>query len=299
MLHVGIRLWANGGISGRYEEGFFRAELPHLMGNAVKVAGRLFLPPSENSRAMIVVFLLAVVGWVVVLGYFTRRTRQVRERRVYPGALFAMLVISCCIPLITGVSTRTSETDRLLYFPSVFLCCILSFLLVNLVKRGFAQAGIAAGVLIYMLVFLEEGNRNWVRASDITREIMRVTGSVPKGKRILIANLPDEMSGAYIFRLGFPEAMETIGRNNCNTLIVSHLNWDQWRETPDSIRAERTEEGMSIPPGVRISRMKGDSVLVEGSIESGGQRRDTTWRVGSGDELFYWNKGRLVRVSFL
>jgi protein O-mannosyl-transferase len=296
VLHVGIRIWANGGISGRYEGGFFRAGLPHLAGNAVKVAGRLFLPPAENSRAMVVLFLLLIAGWVAVAIYFIRRTGQTRERRIYLCALLLMLVIACCMPVITGVSTRTSESDRLLYFPSVFLCCILAFLPVTLVKGRFAQTGVVAGVLIYMLIFLEEGNRNWVRASDMTRAVLKVAGSEPKGKRLLIVNLPDELRGAYIFRNGFPEAMGLIGRNDKNTLIISHLTWDLWCKTPDSIRAEMTGDGIRIPPGVRISRMAGDSVLVEGSS---GESGDTTWRAGGGDDLFYWNKGRLVRLSFL
>jgi hypothetical protein len=198
--------------------------------------------------------------------------------------------------VITGVSTRTSESDRLLYFPSVFLCGILAFLPVTLVKGRFAQTGVVAGVLIYMLIFLEEGNRNWVRASDMTRAVLKVARGEPKGKRLLIVNLPDELRGAYIFRLGFPEAMELIGRNDKNTLIISHLTWEQWYKTPDSIRAEMTGDGIRIPPGVRISRMAGDSVLVEGSA---GESGDTTWRAGGGDDLFYWNKGRLVRLSFL
>jgi hypothetical protein len=298
-VHVAVRLWANGGIAGRYEGAFFGAGLSHLAGNVVKVAARLFLPPSENSRTMIVLFSLTSIGWVVVLGYFLRGARHVRERRIYLFAVFTMLVISCMLPVITGVSTRTSESDRLLYFPSVFFCCILSFLLVSLVKRGVWRGGIAAGLLIYMLIFLGKGNLNWTRASNMTRDILQVVGNEPKGKRILIVNLPDELGGAYIFRLGFPEAMTVMGRNEYNTLVVSHLNWEQWCGTPDSIRAEKMGDGIYIPPGVRISRLAGDSVLVEGGIGSGGQRRDTVWRAGGSDELFYWNKGRLVRLIFL
>jgi hypothetical protein len=296
LLHVVVRVVMTGWIGGAYEGGFFSL-VRRWPGNLVKVAGRLFLPPSEHERGMVILFVGVLAVLAVILVYFVRRAwkEKATGRQRYLAALFLMLAISCIFPVLTAVSTRTTETDRMLYFPSVFFCCILSFLIVSMSRRRWWRAALSTVVLIYMIVFLEKANRNWVMASDITRKIVRVATDEAGDTRLFIINLPDEKDGAFIFRAGFPEALAMMGREGEPPVVVNHLTREQGLGTPDSIGVGLKSEEMDIPPKVKIRRLVRDSVLI---VLEGGKDGEMEWRAGGGDRIYYWNKRRLVRVLF-
>jgi hypothetical protein len=317
LLHVAVRVVMTGWIAGAYEGGFF-SMARRWPGNLVKVAGRLFLPPSEHERGMVILFVGVMTALAVILFYFVRRPHEEKasSQRKYMAALFLMLAISCIFPVVTAVSTRTTETDRMLYFPSVFFCCILSFLIVTMSRGRWWRVAISAGVLIYMIVFLEKANRNWVMASDITRGIIHVaadeagrdgmagtTGPAVSSRpavsyRLFVINLPDEKDGAFIFRVGFPAALAMMGRGGEPPVVVNHLTREQWLGTPDSLEAYAAGGELCIPPEVKIRRLEGDSLLIvlEGGKDGGGGA--TEWRAGGGDRIYYWDKRRLVRILF-
>jgi hypothetical protein len=294
LFYAILRVMTTGWIAGAYEGDFF-SMVRRWPGNLVKVGGRVFLPPSEQTQRMVLLFAGVMAALVLVLLYFFRRTRGARGQRAYLAALFLMLAVSLVIPMITAVSTRTTETDRMLYLPSVFFCCILSFLIVTLAANRFWRVVISAGVLIYMVVFLQKANGNWVMASDITRRIVRVATDPAGRGRLFVINLPDEKDGAFIFRLGFPEALAMTGKAGGPPVVVNHLTREQWLAVSDTIRASSSGDGMYIPPAVTIRRLGGDSALISMQAGEDGEKE---WRTGGDDRIFYWNKQRLVKVSF-
>jgi hypothetical protein len=297
LLHLLVRMVVSGSITGEYGFDFFSSGWLRYAGNAGKVAGRLFLPPGEEIRRMLLLFPVVLAALGVGLVLFYRRTREATAHRAYLAALLLMVGISCILPILAGVSTKTSESDRLLYFPSVFLCCGLSFLLVGLLGYGVRLKVAAVLLLGYMVVFLEKGNLNWMGASAITRNILQVTGRQPAGRKLFIINLPDEKDGAYIFRLGLPEAVLLSGRDTAGLVIMSHLTREQWLATPDSTGVERTGgiggvDGhgweIYIAPAIMIRRWGRDSLWIERNSVAGKEKQ--YWLAGKEDRLLYWNK---------
>jgi hypothetical protein len=278
ILHLLLRIGLGGSVAGDYGGAFFRALSP-VPGNAVKVMGRLFLPPMEDTRLMIALCVLVVVGLVAALVVLVRRS-GVPERR-YLFALLLLLTIACLFPVITAVSTRTTESDRMLYLPSVFLCGLLSFLVVELVKRRFWRVAVCGVLLGYMVFFLERANGNWVRASTVTRAILRDAGARATG-RMLVIDLPDELDGAFIFRHGFPEACGLLWPADPAPVVVSHIARDEAMGLPDSILPVRDGGVTRIAPLVTIAPLGPDSLLV--------RYKDSSWRAGGADRVYFWNK---------
>ncbi|RYG03160.1 MAG: hypothetical protein EOO02_09055, partial [Chitinophagaceae bacterium] len=112
-LHFICRLYFGGVIAGEYARSFAWT-LKGFSVNFLKIAGRLMLPPSDNP------LLLTVLFAAIVIGYFS--FRMIRKKRIMTGELIILLSLgfSLMIPVVFTLSTRTSEGDRLLYFPSVF-----------------------------------------------------------------------------------------------------------------------------------------------------------------------------------
>ena len=281
-VHVLLRVSIAGSLAGNYGGLFFKAGLSHIPGNLVKVAGRLFLPPSSHEQLTILLFVLAVIGMIGAIVAVARHG-GCGDRR-YVRALLQLLIISCLFPVITAVSTRTTESDRMLYFPSVFLCGLLAFLVIRLIGSPIWRAAVCFVVLGYMLFFLEKANNNWVRSSAITREILGAAKGSTTG-RMLVIDLPDELDGAFIFRHGFPEACRLTQPANPEPVVISHLTRDEAMKLPDPILPERAGELIRIAPTATLESLGPDSLL----IRDGG----CVWTAGGGDHLFYWDKRKL------
>jgi protein O-mannosyl-transferase len=295
-----LRIIVAGGILGEYGNGFFGSGWLRYLKNFGDVGVRLFLPPTEDRRVMEYETAALIVLCLVSLRLFYRRTADLPKYGNYLGWLTLMLMVAGILPVVAAVSSRTSESDRLLYFPSVFLCCIIAYLVVVLCRTKRWLLVVSALLLGYMVFYLEKNNGNWLRASAIVQDVLNVTAVQPKGARIFVVNLPDENNGAYIFRHGFREAVLLEGRDTAGLVVVNHLTREQWLSTPDSIAMEWTGGEMHIAPGVTIRHLGKDSLQLEynqGPIpERGGAQR--FWQLGTNDRILYWNKRRLVRVLF-
>ena len=303
VLHLLVRAAVSGGVMGYYGGGFFGRGWGDYAGNVLKVAGRLFLPPSDDTRRMLLLSGLVFVVVVILLAVFWKRTAGKKGERVVLLKWGGMLLLSCITPVLSGISTRTSESDRLLYFPSLFVCGLLALLLIRILGRSRALWPVVLLLLLYNTYFLERANRNWVRASADTRAILDgIAGEVREGRRVLLVNVPDETEGAFIFRMGLQDALLLKGGDTTRVTVVHKLTREEELGLPDSIRAGRNGDDYWIQPAVRIQRVHGDSLQVWGDYPGGeGQGKEGTTRkfqvIGPGDVLLYWNGQRLVRMK--
>ncbi|WP_431214540.1 hypothetical protein ACQ86N_06910 [Puia sp. P3] len=250
--HIAARVVFSGGLAGEYGGLFFKRGAGIYFSNAAKVGARLLLPPDDDSYRMCLLAAILLVGLSVCGVVFYRRSRGLSALRGYASALSGMLVVSCILPMLTAVSTRTSESDRMLYLPSVFVCCLIALMLIFL---GRGRWVLLSGTLVlgYMVFFLEKGNRNWAEASAITKKILFLADNRRKASHLFIVNLPDEKDGAFIFRLGFSEALVLSGIDTTGIVVVNHLSRDEELLLGDRIEAK----ALAAPPGV-FFRPRGD-----------------------------------------
>jgi protein O-mannosyl-transferase len=298
-LHIWVRIGVAGKLAGEYGSYFFSAGWTRYLANAAKVGGRLFLPPGEQSGRQVLLFSLVLAALSILTLLVYRGAGRGAKCRRYLRALLLMTGVTCILPVITAVSTKTSESDRMLYFPSVFLCCGLSFLLIRLLGNGRLLRGVVILILGYMVLFLERGNTNWIHASAITRQILGVVGRQPARSRVFVMNLPDEYDGAYIFRLGFPEAVLMSGRDTAGLTVVNHLTRDKARGAPGRIGLQRGPGGeVYIAPNVTIRPWKSDSLQIDWveSLPDGGKHR-MLWLAAKEDKFLYWDKKEMVEYA--
>ena len=213
LLWLGMRYVAAGALLPSYGQSGLAGDAVWL--RFVKVLGRCFLPPEENTRLMmglfVVVLLVLALVHVVVwrLGAGGRRVLVVLEI----GFLLSLL------PAIAfEVSTRTSEGDRLLYFPSCLLCWLAAALLVRMLSGW--RLLICGIYLVASVVFIELNNQRWVFASRTAEAALSILRR--SSGRVVLVNAPDEWEGAYIFRNNFKEGLVVNGIDT-NRVRVSHV----------------------------------------------------------------------------
>jgi protein O-mannosyl-transferase len=278
LIQLVVRTVIAGGVWGQYEQTFLGMDPGRYAGNVVRVGMRLLIPPMENGGGWWGAFAVLAMG--VVVAVLWRRG----ERRVVAG-FFLMTVFAAVPAVLVSVSTRTTESDRMLYFPSVFVCCLLGYGLVRGVRSRIWRWLLVVAGFACMIFFLEKANRNWVAAAGITREIVRVVTEPVRGKVYLI-NLPDERDGAYIFRLGFPEALLMAGKDTAGVVVVNHFSRQEWLMAPDSIGVDRISPDEVRIGRVVVRRAGRDSLVIDGR-----------WAAGRADRVLYWNKKQVATLG--
>ena len=111
-----------------------------------------------------------------------------------------------------GVSTRTSESDRYLYLPSVFLCMLAGLLVLSIPQRA-ARMLVFGSLLIASTLALRSNHARWRSASATTTRILTELPELSASGLLFVSGLPDNDHGAFIFRNGFREAVWLSGRD--------------------------------------------------------------------------------------
>lgn len=286
LLHIIIRFKISGVVVGSYGENFFSLNPFHYFSNLCRVAGRFFLPPIENTYVFVTVTFLLVVGVILLIVINWHRFLN----PLYLLKIIGLIIISSAIPILASISTKTSESDRFLYFPSFFICCFISIVVVDLIHDY--KKLLLAGLLIssYFIFFLEKNNSNWITASDISKDILQMIKDNNQYKKIFIVNLPEEYNGAYIYRLGFKDALAINGLDTSKTEIVNTLNRGQMFSFPSGIHPSDHRGETFIPPSVMILSRKGENGIFRGN--------DTLIHLNPGTEalVIYWNNREFKKL---
>ncbi|HRH69400.1 MAG TPA: hypothetical protein PLB89_07845 [Flavobacteriales bacterium] len=194
---------------GSYLGGFLEKDPMALVASIPKVIARLFLPPLDPVYMKVAATALFLAITVVVVVTW-RSTRDERTGRSGILAMVLLLAIACVLPVVGGVSTRTSESDRFLYMPSAFLCVTLAMLITRILQR-WVHHSVVLCVVLGSIALLRANHRNWEHASATTARILSQLPSPPRNGRLFISGLPDSYCGAFIFRNGFREAVHLRG----------------------------------------------------------------------------------------
>jgi protein O-mannosyl-transferase len=291
-LQMLLRYRVAGSILGSYGQDFFHSGMKIYILNIAKVGGRLILPPSESALKMTAIFITGVS-----LALFFILKNRYKISHSLPGKMIlyltGMLFISCIIPVITGVSTQTSETDRTLYFPSLFLCMIAGLLISYCVKKPIYRSLILVLILVYNIFFLEKNNLNWRKASSITFSILeKINEKKPisdKG-RIFFLNIPNEVNGAYVFRLGFPDALKLYGSDTSRSVAVNYLPRQDLEKLKEKTMVDPKMAAINIPPDIVLQQ---DSLGCREIIEHGILK----YTCLPGDHIYFWNIDNLESIQ--
>ncbi len=284
------RFVLSGEITGIYGDRLFDHHIKQKILSAGKIFGRLFLPGSESSYILLsislVVFLFVLLILTIIL---TGKFKKGDDKLKYV-ALLALLLISLIIPVAFGVSTRTSEGDRLLYFPSCFLCMLIAGAIIWISESKVYRLITILSISVYFICFLEINNHQWVKASRAARTILNSIRN--KGQEnIVLINIPDELEGAFVFRNGFMKALKVHKMDTAGIKIMNFLKRSDYLKTGEIIHVQVKDSTMTIYPDVRIvNHMNGFLQLTNSQNKSSLDiRKDRNL-------IYYWNKAELIRL---
>ena len=219
MLYLALWLMQWTQAEGSYLSGFLEKGSVALVRNIPKVAARLFLPPMDPLYMVWAAGALFAVFFVIgAAAWRSFRNDHVQCKNML--VLFMLLSIACALPVLGGVSTRTSESDRFLYLPSAFLCTIMAVLVTRIPQRTLRLVAVAS-LFIGSFWMLRQNHRNWEHASATTEHILSQLPLPPTSGRLFISGLPDSYHGAFIFRNGFREAVHLSGRDGDRYIPIS------------------------------------------------------------------------------
>lgn len=281
LIHLLLRYTVSGSLLGQYAEHIQTQPLSVWGGHWLRLMARLFVPPATDNRQ----FLLQTAGvFLVLIGLilvFLRRQAN-RETRSLLLLLFLLIQLSLIVPVSFPVSTRTSETDRLLYFPAIWVCLFLLVLGKGLFDR--VRPGLVAysGLLAVCIFFLLQNNNNWQSASQQSKTILADLKRVTRSGPVVLLNLPDEYYGAFMFRNGFREALLLQGIDTLRVMVINRLRPQDY---PDVIRLKVVDSNhASLPPGFTFKVDEHEGLLIneEGVLNWNEPSQDTI--------LGYWDK---------
>jgi hypothetical protein len=290
VIHFMLRIQYSGGIAGNYGEIVWNPDPFRYVNNLMKILGRMFLPPMDSSTTLTILFSIIMIVYITnkLIRKYSRGKPIFSKIEV---GIILLLFVSLIIPVSFAISTRTSEGDRLLYFPSLFFCMLIGYLIVEKIRKKNLRNLVFLACIVYNIVFLQINNFNWRTASSHTNSILSQVTKLrdSAGPRMLI-NLPGEYKGAYIFRNGFEEA-----------LLLRNIDTSAWKIINITNHAAFISTGAAIEPEYRNDTVYfGRSVLlfndtlkaVDLSMES---RPEKLTKFSNREQIWYWNNTKLKR----
>lgn len=284
LTHIFVRFWISGSLTGSYGEDFLQMKAMGYLFNILRVAVRLALPPIKNVLLPAAVILVVFIGISIVIYHNLRRTGQFVVGRT-TRFLLGSLIVSCIIPFLTGVSIQTSESDRMLYFPSVFVCLIVAYLIIYKMKNNWLQWFSTISLFIYFLFFLEINNSHWKKASELTSYVLGKMNDVTrsdKKDRIFFLNIPEELEGAYVFRQGFSSALKLYGYDSSRFAVVNYLSRKE-SENPKNSAIAAVSDTIVVSSRVKLIKLKEpgcNQIFVDGQNK---------YSLHPDDHIYYWN----------
>jgi hypothetical protein len=287
-FYLFIRLSLSGEITGDYGSRLSDDHFLQKCLNAGKVFGRLFLPGSELQSLLITLTIVICFISISITVFILKNKTQNRVGKTKWIALMAFALISLLIPVAFGISTRTSESDRLLYFPSCFICMLLIAAILLIFKNKSVRWLWISGISIYFLCFLEINNTRWVKASAAAESILEKVRN--RGtENVILINVPDELEGAFVFRNGLVRALEIYKTDTSKIKIMNYLKRAEYLKTGQTIPLEKTDSTLIIYPECLIV-LHGDRYIQVTNT----QNNSSLSILKDRNLMYYWNKKELI-----
>jgi len=171
-----------------------------LVRNFSALLTRLFVPPVQSGR----LFLALCVCTIAVITFLLFRVKRFASQNL-SGLVF---LAGCCgiavLPVVPlGIDTHDSESERFIYFASLFACLFTVFVLASVIRQKQYLNLILSTLILFNLFGLFRSSRPYRYASGVSSQLVETLNAFPNVKRVNFINLPTQYQGALLFRIGF------------------------------------------------------------------------------------------------
>jgi hypothetical protein len=287
-IHLYLRYYFTGGVWQAYNGVIFAKDVIQYLSAFVKIILRLFVPPFDHP----LLFTICGFAALTVLAIILFRNRK----RFETDGLFAKtfvvgitgLFVTILVSISFGMSTRTSEGDRLMYLPSVFYALLMALLIVRVFNFSWSIATAVGAMLLFQVSFLMVNQRHWTRASEYAVKVINGIRS-HNGRPLYIVNLPSDHKGAYVFRNCLREALLFYKIDTTGVHVVNIIQSTEMEERNELIVPEQKDGVIFIWPNTTLQIENGKVVTIN---------RDKSIKTPVPLSAFlYWNKNDLVPVA--
>jgi hypothetical protein len=289
-LHLLTRYFFTGGVWQAYNGIIFSRDIIQYFSTFLKIVLRLFVPPFNYPY----LFGLCGLGAIAVLFIVLFRNRNRFETDSLFSKTMSMVIAGLLATIVVtisfGLSTRTSEGDRMMYFPSVFYSILIALLIVRLMATLKSSIIVTTVVIIVQTGFLVLNQNNWIRASEMAVKVINSVGLHPQ-RPLYIVNLPSDEKGAYVFRNCLPQALMHYNVDTTGVRILNIIQSTEIEKKSTVIVPEKNGSNTFIWPSTLLE--VNDNIVRSITIGA-----DSALPVSIPvSSILYWNKQDLVQLK--
>ncbi len=185
-------------VSDYKDDELFSISFTALVKNSTILFLRNFIPPFKNT----VVFAAAGIGFVIFL--FSGLVIVFKQHRKIFYFLVLLLVntfFGFAAAVVFGIDSHDSESERYIYFSSVFALMSLSVLLVMLIKNKFMLLTVIGMLCSFYACSLFKTINYYKAAGNFSKKYLQtIDKKIKTGDTLLFVNMPSQFNGALMFR---------------------------------------------------------------------------------------------------
>lgn len=254
-INLFLRLVSMGDVlGGDYASPLYNQPIQVRIEQSFKVLARLITPPYHSVIIFSILFVVLFVLVFIMCFYIYKR---ISNKKAFIALLVALFV-SCLVAFTFPVSTKTSETDRLLYFPSVMLVVILAIPISFLSTR--ARMFYIGFLILFQLTFTINQIGHWERATLIKNTLVNQLSSMT-GKKITLINVPKDREGAFVLAGVLDEALLLEGKDPQNFLEVNVISGYDLKKWEENIKPKQIASGVYFIPPQTLLKDMGDGYI--------------------------------------
>jgi hypothetical protein len=193
-------------------------DIRRLVKNYNVMMARSFLPPLQSSF-----LLIALYSLLLVLAFLLLK-KLIVQKRLSKSILiaFAGFMISFLPVLTLGVDSHDSESERFLYFPSVFALLLLTDIVFELCRSSYKRILIFLVFFCAEVFYLGKAASIYQTSSNVAKVTMAAIGNLDDKRKLYCINLPEQYKGGLIYRDGFSQAVSWLaGKKSESVIIIS------------------------------------------------------------------------------
>ena len=218
LLYLLARTFIVGEIAGGPygNEPVFKFNIFQLFKNYNVLLARSFLPPMKSTVLLFSSYIALILTLVTVLIKLHKKASL--SVAAYLAAISLLLSL---LPVISlGVDSHDTESERFLYLSSVFVVLLIVELMYAVIKRKTILHLLMGCLLVVEIVMLANAAQTYRKSSVIAAASINAAGRSRIDQVLYCIDLPTQYKGAFIFRIGFPEAIKWLTPDSASKKAV-------------------------------------------------------------------------------
>jgi len=182
-----------------------------LCKNFTALVFRSVVIPMQSS------FVFSITCAIVAIIFFTIIILIRRKINLVVIVSIVCFLISLLPVIPLGIDTHDTESERFLYFPSLFFLIFMVQVFDLFLKK---KAWLVSVVFMAEIVVLLQSYNSFALSSRICRATMTAISKEGSVDTIYCSHLPEQYKGAFIFRNGFESAVNLVKKDSIQHIVI-------------------------------------------------------------------------------